>query len=55
MASEKQQRFTGTALEPRPVPKSAGSRYCPMCDEFMAARVCKACGMDTERAPKEKP
>lgn len=28
-----------------------GQRYCPMCDEFMKPRVCKACGMPTEKVP----
>lgn len=29
-------------------------RYCPMCDKWVPARevVCKACGMDTEKAAK---
>jgi hypothetical protein len=48
-----QKRVTGTAQEPVPVPQSAGSRCCYACDRFMAARVCKACGMDTEKAAKE--
>lgn len=29
--------------------KLNGSRYCIGCDEWMHARVCKACGMDTEK------
>jgi hypothetical protein len=43
-------RVTGTACEPRWVPASAGDRYCAMCDAWMRARVCKACGLDTEKA-----
>jgi hypothetical protein len=45
------ERFTGTRLEPVPVPKTAGNRYCIPCDKFMRARVCKACGLETERMP----
>lgn len=30
-------------------------RYCGMCDKWMAARVCKACGADTDPAAKEPP
>lgn len=33
------------AVVPEPKPK----RYCPMCDKFMSARVCKDCGMKTEK------
>lgn len=44
-------RMTGTLMDPRPVPKSAGNRYCIPCDKFMRARVCKACGSDTELMP----
>jgi DnaJ-class molecular chaperone len=43
-------RVTGTVSEPVIVPKSAGDRYCYLCDTFMRARVCKACGLKTERA-----
>ncbi len=25
-------------------------RYCPMCDIWMSAAVCRACGMPTDRA-----
>jgi hypothetical protein len=42
-------RVTGTACEPRLVPKSAGDRYCALCDAWMRARVCKACGLETEK------
>ena len=41
-------RMVGTALEPRRS-KLAGNRYCAPCDEWMRARVCRACGMDTEK------
>jgi hypothetical protein len=30
-------------------------RYCGMCDKWMSARVCKACGADTDPAVKEPP
>lgn len=43
-------RVTGTACEPKVVPKSAGNRYCCTCDAWMRVRVCKACGLTTERA-----
>lgn len=32
------------------VPASS-PRYCPMCDEYMKPRECKACGMPTEKVP----
>lgn len=47
-------RQTGTALEPKSQRVSSAARYCYACDKFMAARVCRACGMDTEKAPKEE-
>jgi hypothetical protein len=36
-----------------PAPAKPGSRYCPMCEVYTSARVCKACGLDTERVPRE--
>lgn len=30
--------------------KLNGARYCHGCYEYMGAAVCKACGMDTEKA-----
>ena len=44
------ERLTGTALEPKVA--NPGDRYCYMCDEWMRAKVCKACGLDTEKAAK---
>jgi hypothetical protein len=44
-------RVVGTQLEPR-LSKLAGNRYCALCDEWMRARVCKACGLGTEKAEK---
>lgn len=32
-------------------PKPA-TRYCPMCEVYTTTRVCKPCGMDTERVPR---
>ena len=29
-----------------------GPRYCPMCEVSTKTRVCKACGLDTERVPR---
>lgn len=41
-------RMVGTEQEPRVA--KPGNRYCYACDEFMRARVCKACGLPTEKA-----
>jgi len=42
-------RLVGTALDPKPA--KPGDRYCALCDQFMRARVCRACGLDTEKVP----
>ena len=48
MDAKQTPRMVGTEQEPRPA--KPGNRYCYMCDEFMSTRVCKACGLTTEKA-----